>query len=99
MLGNVGSKEDLIGMQIYTEYRLIEFCKADRYVKINFARHQHDTERTQNRLLAIIDLCNIAGCTCSSTMNSSETLVKTGFGDIGGRSLLTPFTPPSPRWG
>ena len=43
----VGSKEDLISKNIQSRH--IEFCKAGRtHMKINSARHQHDTERTQN---------------------------------------------------
>ena len=39
---NVGSKEDLISKNIPSRH--IEICNAD----LNFARHKHDSDRTQN---------------------------------------------------
>ena len=45
---NVGSKEDPISQNIQSRH--IEFCKADHTTwKLTLQRHQHGTERTQNR--------------------------------------------------
>ena len=48
---NVGSIKTLLSAKMTSKH--IKFCKQNTampyYVKIHFARHQHNTERTQNR--------------------------------------------------